>query len=112
MLLFIIIEPCQVEICIVQRLTMDSDEKEADCLSRALSVNTATSSATIAAMDILHSEALPLSKSIKLTLLPKPDNWYVILLLDNKINTSSVNSLYQSTQTSSPVTVWEWKSVW
>ena len=52
---------------------MDSDEKEADCLSRALSVNTATSPATIAAKNILYSEALPLSKPVKLTLLPKPD---------------------------------------
>ena len=69
----IITEPCQVEICIVQRLTMDSNEREADCLSTALSVNTATSPATIAAKDILYSEALPLSKPVKLTLLPKSD---------------------------------------
>ena len=63
-----------MEICIVQRLTVDSNEAEADCLSKALSVNTATSPATIAAKDILYSEAIPLSNSVKLTLSPKSDN--------------------------------------
>ena len=62
-----------MEICIVQRLTMDSNEREADCLSTALSVNTATSPDTIAAKHILYGEALPLSKPVKLTLLPKSD---------------------------------------
>lgn len=52
---------------------MDSNEREADCLSMALSVNTATSPDTIAAKDILYGEALPLSNTVKLTLLPKSD---------------------------------------
>ena len=55
---------------------VDSNETEADCLSKALSVDTATSPATTAAKDILYSESIPLSKSVKLTLLPKSDNWY------------------------------------
>ena len=67
-------EACQVEMSIVQRLTVDSNEAVADCLSRALSVNAATSSANIAAAkDILYGEALPLSNPVTLTLLPKPD---------------------------------------
>jgi len=53
---------------------VDSDEAVADCLSKALSVNAATSSANIAtAKDILYGEAIPLSNPVKLTLLPKPD---------------------------------------
>ncbi|XP_065887040.1 integrator complex subunit 4-like isoform X2 [Dysidea avara] len=69
-------EPCKVEVCIVERLTTDTEERViSECLSRVAvgRSSTGTLPAVIAAKDILYSETIPLSNPIKVTLLPKAD---------------------------------------
>jgi len=65
-----------VEICIVERLTTDTEERViSECLSRVAAGRSSagTLPAVIAAKDILYSETISLSNPIKVTLLPKPD---------------------------------------